>query len=1223
MNVNFPKQEKEILDFWKKERIFEKSIEQRNKARDFVFYEGPPTANAKPGIHHVLARVFKDIICRYKTMRGFKVLRKAGWDTHGLPVELEIEKKLGFKSKQDIEKYGVAQFNEECKKSVWEYKEDWEKLTERIGFWLDMEHPYITYENDYIETLWWEIKKIWEKGLLRQDYKVVPYCPRCQTTLSAHEVAQGYKKIAESAIYIKLKIRNWKSRRGKGPLLNFISEIFSESQTKDSESQNSYLLVWTTTPWTLPANVAVALNPKLKYVEVQVGPESFVLAKERLSVFEAHTYKILREFRGEELIGLEYEPLYLTCNPGVYTSAFKVIKGDFVVSSEGTGLVHIAPAFGEDDLEAVKNQNRKIKDEQKQIPILMTVDEKGRFIEEVGKFAGMFVRDTDKLLIKDLEERGILYKEEKYEHDYPFCWRCDTALLYYAKKSWFIEMQKVKKALLKNNQKINWIPDHLKEGRFGEWLRDLKDWAISRERYWGTPLPIWYCPKCQNFEVIGSKKELFSRKFSKNRYFILRHGYSEMNKKDIIISTLPEKEECFLTSEGEEEIKTIAEFLKNEKIKIDLMFSSDLLRTTQTAGIISKELGIDTIYFDERLRDIQAGIFEGKTTKEYHSFWKTPKERFIKSPPEGESYNQVKMRIYQFLKEINKKYEGKTILIVSHQRTLDMLRGAVEGLTPDEFLEKIEPNKTKTGELREIEFRIFPYNNEGELDFHRPFVDEIEIYCQRCGSRMKKIPEVLDCWFDSGSMPFAQGNWPFASAFAEVSALDRQSRLRPTKSADEQNKKLRPPELFPADYISEAVDQTRGWFYTLLAVSTLLEFGTPYKNVISLGHVLDKKGEKMSKSKGNTVDPTNILEEYGADVLRWYFFTINQPGDSKRFDEAGLKDCLNKFILTLWNSYSFFETYISKKEIPNSKFQTPESKLLLNKWIISKLNTLTEKITARLDRYDIVLGARAIEEFTIDEFSNWYIRRSRRHFQKPKSETEKNEAVQTLGYVLLTLSKLCAPFIPFLSETIYRNLGLGSVHLEDWPKFEKKFINRKLEEQMDLVRRICALGLKLRAKAGIKVRQPLSKLKIKEQKPEADKELLNLIKEELNVKEVETTREISEEIKRQKNWLIETEGDITLALDTEITLKLKEESQIRELIRQIQDMRKKAALTPKDKIIVQYKTSAELENLIRNNKELIRNETFAEDLILPEGSALIEKESEIDGEKLWLGLSVK
>jgi len=472
-------------------------------------------------------------------------------------------------------------------------------------------------------------------------------------------------------------------------------------------------------------------------------------------------------------------------------------------------------------------------------------------------------------------------------------------------------------------------------------------------------------------------------------------------------------------------------------------------------------------------------------------------------------------------------------------------------------------------------------------------------------------------------MPFAQGNWPFASAFAEVSALDRQSRLRPTKSADEQNKKLRPPELFPADYISEAVDQTRGWFYTLLAVSTLLEFGTPYKNVISLGHVLDKKGEKMSKSKGNTVDPTNILEEYGADVLRWYFFTINQPGDSKRFDEAGLKDCLNKFILTLWNSYSFFETYISKKEIPNSKFQTPESKLLLNKWIISKLNTLTEKITARLDRYDIVLGARAIEEFTIDEFSNWYIRRSRRHFQKPKSETEKNEAVQTLGYVLLTLSKLCAPFIPFLSETIYRNLGLGSVHLEDWPKFEKKFINRKLEEQMDLVRRICALGLKLRAKAGIKVRQPLSKLKIKEQKPEADKELLNLIKEELNVKEVETTREISEEIKRQKNWLIETEGDITLALDTEITLKLKEEGQIRELIRQIQDMRKKAALTPKDKIIVQYKTSAELENLIRNNKELIRNETFAEDLILPEGSALIEKESEIDGEKLWLGLSVK
>jgi len=1213
MEINFSKIEEQILEFWKKDKVFEKSIENRakpkkilgifpRKIRNFVFFEGPPTANAKPGIHHILARVYKDIICRYKTMQGFRVLRKAGWDTHGLPVELEIEKKLGFKTKQDIEKYGIANFNRECKKSVWEYKKEWEDLTERIGFWLDMEHSYITYENDYIETLWWEIKKIWQKGLLYQDYKVVPYCPRCGTALSAHEVAQGYQKIKEPAVFLKLKIKNQKSKTG----LDF---------------DDAYLLVWTTTPWTLPANVAIAANPKIKYVKVKVGFENFILAKDRVSVLEE--YKILEEFDGRKIIGLKYEPIFVLCDPQVYTSAFRVIEGDFVNIEEGTGLVHIAPAFGEDDLAVVKKENKGVGEEQKQIPILMTVAQNGNFKDEVRKFAGMFVKDADPLIIQDLKERDILYKEEQYEHDYPFCWRCETPLLYYAKKSWFIGTQKIRKDLQENNQKINWVPDYLKEGRFGEWLKELKDWAVSRERYWGTPLPVWRCEKCKNIEVIGSRRDLFSQKFSKNRYLILRHGYSLSNEREIAISTLPEKIECPVTERGIEEVRKVAKILRKEKV--DLIFSSDLLRTAQTAEIVSKELGIPKINFDERLRDIQAGIYEGKESKEYHSFWKNLKERFIKAPPAGESYNDVKMRIYQFLKEIDKQYEGKTILIVGHQRPLDMLRGAVEGLTLEEFLEKIEPDKIKTGEVKKIEFRLFPYNQGGELDFHRPFIDEIEFFCKKCGDIMRRVPEVSDCWFDSGSMPFAQWHWPFEN---KEMVDGGKPRINPFG--------IKRGKQFPADFISEAVDQTRGWFYTLLAVSTLLGFENPFKNVISLGHVLDKNGEKMSKSKGNVVDPWEIIGKYGADVLRWYFFTINQPGDAKRFDEGGLRDSLNKFILTLWNSYTFFETY-TKNQISNIQYSKSKSRNLLDKWIVSKINRLILETTKNLDKYDIVSAARLIEKFVVDDLSNWYIRRSRQRFHsmsegapKNNKKVKENAAIsvfETLKYVLEILAKLCAPFTPFLAEVIYnkaknQKMGEGSIHLGDWPKTSKKLINEKLEKEMEQVRQICALGLKLRAGAGIKVRQPLASLKVKIQnsKVKINKELLNLIKNELNIKEAEIAKEIKREIKMQKRWLIETEGDITVAINSEITPELKEEGLVREFIRQIQDLRKKASLTPEDKIIIQYETSSSLEDLIKKNSKLIAEKTLSHNLIHLREKCLIEKEVEIDKEKLWLGL---
>jgi isoleucyl-tRNA synthetase len=794
MEMSFPKLEEKVLRFWKKNQIFERSIEKRKK--DFVFYEGPPTANAKPGLHHVLSRVFKDIVCRYKTMRGFRVLRKAGWDTHGLPVELEIEKKIGTKTKKDIENFGIEKFNFLCKKSVWEYKKDWEKLTERIGFWLDLKNPYITYEPEYIESVWFLLKKIWEKGLLYEDLKVSPYCPRCQTILSSHEVAQGYKRIKEPAIYVKFRVLN-------------------------PEYKNCSLLVWTTTPWTLPGNVAIAVNPNFDYSFLEKEGEVLILAKERTKALNIEG-KFLREVKGKDLIGLRYQPVFDFYQPDFEKERiWEVLGADFVSLEEGTGLVHIAPAFGEEDMELIKTQNSKLKTQnQKRFPIILNVDEEGKFKLEVKKFAGLFVKDADPLIIQDLKERGILFKEEIYEHDYPFCWRCKTPLLYYAKKSWFIKMTAVKKELIKNNKKINWIPAHLKEGRFGEWLREVKDWALSRERYWGTPLPVWRCQSCGHLEVIGSREDLIKQKFSKNRYLILRHGESEMNVKGILISTLPEKVPCPLTENGKKQILKVIKKLKKEKI--DLIISSDLLRTKQTSEILAKELGVKLI-FDKRLRDIKAGIFEGKTIKEHNSFWKSYEEKFVKAPRGGESYNQVKMRIYNFFKALERKDSGKTILIVGHQRPFAMLEGAVKGYSIKEFFEKIEPRKMKTGELREIEFKLLPYDKKGNLDFHKPYIDEIKFFCPKCQGEMKRVPEVIDCWFDSGAMPFAQYHWPF-----------------------ENGKK---PKLFPADYIAEGIDQTRGWFYTLLAISTLMGFGPAYKNVISLGHVLDEKGEKMSKVK--------------------------------------------------------------------------------------------------------------------------------------------------------------------------------------------------------------------------------------------------------------------------------------------------------------------------------------------------------------------------------------
>ena len=1148
MELNLPRLEKRILKFWKEKEVFKKSIKQRKRASNFVFYEGPPTANASPALHHVIGRVFKDIIPRYKTMSGFRVLRKGGWDTHGLPVELQIEKKLELKSKKDIEKYGIARFNRQCKDSVWQYKKEWEKFTERIGFWLDMENPYITYNPDYIESVWWILKQIWEKGLLVQDFRVAPYCPRCGTTLSSHEVAQGYKRIREPAVYIKFRIRNL-------------------------EFKNTSLLVWTTTPWTLPGNVALAINPDFTYVKVETDNEYLVLAKERM---EACGIKgpILQKFKGKDLLNLRYEGLYFSNNE-VSKKAYKVIPANFVSLEEGTGLVHVAPAFGIEDMEISRKNN---------LPIVVNIDEEGRFRLDVKKWARMYFKEADPQIIEDLKQRNLLFKEETYEHDYPFCWRCHTPLLYYAKKSWFIRMKKVKRELIRNNKKINWIPSYLKEGRFGEWLREIKDWAISRERYWGTPLPIWKCKNCKNSTIIGGKKDIIKQKFSTNRYFILRHGetlYQSKLKEKIYPRV--KTTSVGLTEKGKATIEALVQKLR--KNKIDLIFSSDFLRTRETAEIIAKEIGIK-INFDKKLRDVDVGIYHGRSKEEFYKDFPAEKikERFYKKPKKGENWLNCRKRMINFLKDIDRKYQNKNILVVSHGDPLWLLEGTMKGLSDDRLVKlKLQGELIKTGELRKLKFTSLPFNKEGELDFHRPYIDEIKFYCPKCNDLMERIFDVIDVWFDSGAMPFAQYHYPF------------------------ENKKLiSQKKQFPADFISEAIDQTRGWFYTLLAISTLLGKGPAYKNVISLGHILDEKGEKMSKSKGNIVDPWYIFEKYGADATRWYLYTVNQPANSKLFTEKDIQVSLRKFILTLWNSYVFFKTY--SKESLKFKKRPLQSKNqhLLDKWIISKLNELILNVTDALNKYDVTGAARQIEDFTLNTLSLWYIRRSRERFQKPETKKELEEASQTLAFVFLNLTKLTAPFIPFLSEEIYQKIQRinyntpQSVHLENWPKADKRLIDKKLNKKMEKVREIVKQALSERAKEGLKVRQPLKELKIQNRELNKEEELLSLIKEEVNVKNIAFGKE--------------------LELDTKITPELREEGIIREVIRNLQQMRKTAGFTPKDIILIQFKGQPQINEILLNNKDYIIKKTRAKDLKFghKKGKFTTEREVEINGGKLWL-----
>ena len=957
-----PEIEKKILKFWERNKIIEKSLKRNKDKKKFVFFEGPPTANGRPGIHHVEARAFKDIIPRYKTMQGFFVDRKAGWDTHGLPVELEVEKELGFKNKDDIEKYGIAKFNQKCKKSVWKYKDEWEKLTKRIGFWIDMKDPYITYENTYIESIWYILKKVWDKGLLFKGFKIVPQCPRCETVLSSHEVSQGYKKIKENSVYLNFKVTKGNNKIKK----------------------NDIILAWTTTPWTLPGNVALAIGEKINYVKVVYQGKKYILAKSRLEIIDGD-YKIIDEFLGKDLINVEYQPLFeIASVKKSGKKAYYVVPANFVSTEDGTGIVHTAVMYGEEDYELGKKVG---------LPEVHTVTENGYFTKDLAKYGllNKFVKskEIENKILAYLKNSELLFKEEPYEHDYPFCWRCDTPLLYYAKESWFIGMSKLRKELVANNNKIYWEPNHIKKGRFGGFIKEARDWALSRERYWGTPLPIWECQKCGEKRCIGSVKEL------------------------------------------------------------------------------------------------------GKDIK----------------------------------------------------------------------------------------------------DLHRPFIDKIKLKC-KCGGQMVRDKSVIDCWFDSGAMPFSQWHYPFGS-----------------------NSKKKFKEHYPADFICEAVDQTRGWFNSLLSIATLMEYvgeikeGNSFKNVICLGHVLDAKGRKMSKSWGNTVDPWEMCDQYGADTLRWYLYTINQAGEPKRFNTKDVNDKNRRFFGTLLNSFAFFNIYKGKDFKP----KLTKSNHILDKWIKSYFNSLNEQVINNLDKYDVVAAARLIDDF-IDQLSNWYIRRSRSRLQKAKNEKEKTEASQTLSWVLLNLSKLAAPFIPFTTEEIYQNIksskDLQSVHFCDYPKHDKKLIDKKLENQMKQIRQIIADVLAQRAKAGIKVRQPLNKLTINNKLIVQNKELAELIKDEVNVKEIIFGKNIK--------------------LDIKITAELKNEGLIRDLIRFVQGMRKDAGLNPGELINLYYSTDSNLKDIIKEQEKDIKEDVNAKKLVPmqdrdPDSKSvgkkyLIEKQVDLDSKKIWLGI---
>lgn len=1123
---NFPELEEQILQEWRDKNIFEKTLAKSSPQGNFVFYDGPPFANGKPHIGHVETRAFKDIIPRFKTMQGFHVDRKAGWDTHGLAVEIEIEKELGLAGKKDIEKYGVAKFNAKAKESVWKYQDLWEKMTERVGFWLDLKHPYITYSSEYIESLWWVFKQIWDQKLLVQDYKVVPYCPRCGTALSSHEVAQGYENVEEQSVYIKF-------------------ELVDEPGT--------FVLAWTTTPWTLPGNVALAVDPKISYVRVRSGDEQLLFAEARMKDLGFTEEDIVAKSSGQALVGKSYKPLFdfvdlrnvdstapaQRATPpapgGEHKNAYTIVPADFVTTSDGTGVVHTAVMYGEDDFQLGTKLD---------LPKVHTVDLQGKFTDLVKPWVGLEVRgekgETQQKIIAWLEEHGKLHKVESYKHDYPFCWRCKHALLYYAKTSWFIQMSKLRNELMKNNEKINWYPNHIKDGRFGEWLREVKDWAISRERYWGTPLPIWECDQCKHQECLGGYQELIERLPTRNRYIFVRHGESLNNVQNLVNSDAATSQKYPLTPEGQRQAETLAK--KLQSMEPSVVFSSPFLRTKQTAEAIAALAG-SSVQIDDRVGEFKTG-YDEKSHDTYRAFSSTI-DRFTEAPENGETFLDLRSRLYSFLHEVDQQHEDQTIVVVTHADPILVVEWAAGLQSQSQFV----PRKwVDQGGWKEIKLPMQLLQPDGSFDPHRPFIDNVAWKCTKCDTgAMHRIPEVADVWFDSGAMPLAQLHYPF-----------------------ENKEKVETGQAYPADYISEAIDQTRGWFYTLLAISTLLQKAkvikpSSYQNVVVLGHLNDAKGKKLSKRLKNYGDLNELFDKHGADALRWFMYTVNQPWDTKNFDPKIVDEGVKKTFLILMNVVSFYKlSQATNPRIIDESTNVEKAAHPLDRWIHSMVNSLTQDVTERLEKYDITGAARAIGAFVTD-LSTWYVRRSRDRFKGEEAPL----ASAMLAHVLLKLSKLMAPFTPFLAEQVYRQTGgkMESVHLEDWPTVEQR--EEQLLKDMAIVRTLVEQGHALRAQAKVKVRQPLQQFVIK---PTLPVPLIEILRSELNVKEIHE----AEVLPTGHEWVTTDQT----ALDTTITDELRAEGLLRDLIREFNALRKTAKLKPSDQIIAHVQPNTPVAKVI-------------------------------------------
>lgn len=1105
-------EEESVLQFWKENNIFEKSVEKNATGKEFVFYEGPPTANAKPALHHLEARAFKDVIPRYKTMQGYHVARRAGWDTHGLPVELQIEKALGLQSKKDIEGYGVAAFNKACKDSVFTHIKDWEVFTDRMGYWVDKKSAYYTFNASYTESLWNIVAEINKKGLLYKDYKIVPWCPRCGTGLSSHELAQGYEDVKDLSVYAKFRLdaRSIEVLRSSG------LDIDMSPDTQNSNTSRVFILAWTTTPWTLPGNTALAVGNDIEYVLIHTGEEYLILAKERLSLLEGEN-TVLGEMKGSELVGLEYEPLYpylneklLSTDHSLLTHSFKVYAADFVTTTDGTGVVHIAPMYGADDFELATKVG---------LPKMHTVDDSGHFVQGTDFLEGRFVKTEDVAvdIIKDLAHRGLLFKKEKYEHTYPHCWRCKTPLLYYARDSWYVRMTQVREELLAANETINWEPDHIKKGRFGEWLDGVKDWAFSRERYWGTPLPVWESSDGERIVVdsVATLKSLSKR--STNRYFVMRHGQTHNNVQGLW-SVDGEKADP-LTEEGKAQVEQSAQQLKKENITH--IIASPFPRTQETAQLVADALGIprENIITDKRLAEWHvASSFNGKPFAQYFEARNSSEDRYQYKTEDGESYADVITRSGAYLYGIDKAYEGKNILTITHGAVARALELHSEGIVFSELFTKTRDYKNfDNAEVRQLDFAPLPHNETFELDLHKPYIDEISLV--KDVKEFTRVKEVMDVWFDSGSMPFAQEHYMSGEKLS-----------------------------YPADFISEAIDQTRGWFYTLLAVGVLMGRGTPYKNVICLGHLLDKDGKKMSKSIGNIVEPFEQMDTFGADAVRFWMYSVNAPGESKNYDPKSVAEINNKVFGLLGNVLSFYELY-REQELETSR---GESEHVLDKWILARLAQLTQEVTQSLDAYDIFKPTRALRDF-IDDVSTWYLRRSRDRLKDGDTDSKR-----TLYTVLKTTAQLMAPFAPFFAESVWQKLRTDadeeSVHLSQWPqlknigwdssKGDEFYFDVEMIENMNQVRDLCTEGNALRKKLAIPVRQPLASLFVKDWNMNDGYKMIIL--EELNVKDV-------------------VEGEET-KFDIIITPELKLEGEYRELVRAVQDLRKEKGLQPQDVI---------------------------------------------------------